>query len=91
MTLPKRHVGRPPKQDWQAAKPEIEKLIADGWGVSVISQQFGVSPAAMRNIIRKLGLVTQAQDLRARALQALIEKESTKMSPTRNGVMGIKR
>lgn len=53
--------GRPPIRNWQALQPEIERHLEAGEGFLRLAKRYGVSPAGMRGILKRLGLVTRRQ------------------------------
>ena len=52
---------RPPKQNWEALRPQIAAHLADGWGCSKLAKKYGVSTACIQQNLKKLGLQTRYQ------------------------------
>jgi hypothetical protein len=51
--------GRPCLRDWNALKPEIEERIAHGDGLLKLGKHYGLTPAGVRQMLRRLGLRTR--------------------------------
>lgn len=56
-----RYPSRPPKHDWLSLKPEISRLIEEGWGFSRLAKKYGMSTGGMRSVVLRLNLQTRWQ------------------------------
>jgi hypothetical protein len=53
--------GRPPKHPWNEIRPEIETLIAQGWGIGRLATRYGLTFKGMKEALVRLGLRTLGQ------------------------------
>ena len=53
--------GRPSKHNWLTEKPELERLIAEGYGFYRLGKRYGITSTGMLRVLRRLGLKTLRQ------------------------------
>lgn len=55
----------PTKHNWQEKRPEIERLIAKGYGLNRLGRHYGMTSVGMLGVLRRLKLRTLYQQPRA--------------------------
>jgi len=68
--------GRPETKDWEALRPEMQRLIDLGFGTKKIAEHIGgVTQSGLCRVFQRMGLATRQQTLQRLGLEALIEKK----------------
>ena len=64
--------GRPPLHDYEARRAEIEAKLASGSTLGTLARDYGLTRPGCLKMLRRLGLQTHVQQVKALAIAALV-------------------